>query len=243
MLLSNKFLKYFILLFVVHFFSEAANKTPKITVVSNTVQGDRPYSLTFQIAHLDTATAHQLAQQFINFQKPTLMDEGKKKLESLTNFISANKVVVSAFGITSLYCYVIYKIININALISSKDSWCNWKQEIPFDTLLASAQVELSKELMTDIQKKYSDPKKLDNYMVALVSFYNDIHKELSELNKFIKLTSWIKFFKAEKIVQLNSDLILKAQEKINKLGYIKGLFGGVSADMKRSFIKSIYPY
>lgn len=168
--------------------------------------------------------------------KETLQNVGT----TFNEFIFKYKYWLTITAATCIYCSIFYKIAHANRLLSSTDSWCNWKSDLTFAKLLSASQKDLAQELITDIQKKYMDPQNPTNFVTPMVNFVNDINNEIKELESYVKIVNSIKTVKLKTIYPIISDDKLdQAKEKINKLVYTKNIFSEWSVEFKQQQLLS----
>ncbi|MDR3646946.1 MAG: hypothetical protein P4L22_05405 [Candidatus Babeliales bacterium] len=168
--------------------------------------------------------------------KETLQQVGN----SLNDLANKYKYWLPVTAATCIYCSLFYKIAHANKLLNSTGAWCNWKSELNLSALLSLSQKDLAIELITDIQKKYSDPQNPTNFVTPMVNFINEINHEIQELENYVKIVNLIKTIKLKSIYPIISDDKLdQAKEKINKLAYIKNIFSEWSVEFKQQQLLS----
>lgn len=180
---------------------------------------------------------NQILSALQKFQNPPLQIS-KENLQTLgtkvTDFIDKYKYWTPVTTVSFIYCCLLYKIMSTNKLMSSENSWCNWKPEIEFNKLLAIPQKDLSVELINAIQKKYSDPQNPTNFVTPMVNFVNDTNEEIKNIQDYVKIAKILKKLKTTYVFPVNDEKINLAQEKINKLTYLKNIFTQWSVDFKQ---------
>ena len=73
---------------------------------------------------------------------------------NLLSLLLDNKL--KAFGVAACSCYAwaTYRIHCANKILSSHDSWCNWKSVVPLQHLALTQYQDLICQLNMDLQKK-----------------------------------------------------------------------------------------
>ncbi len=164
-----------------------------------------------------------------NFNKEKIKEEIKRQAVTFWNFtyeytkIHKGKIVVGAIGGTyltmcSLLLYFGYKIMQ-------RTTWSAWKDNIPYDMLHVIPHQELGKELLYAIQQQYQTSHNLTDFLTPLISFLQDVDRELSVLNQFLTLHIWIETLRLSLIFPHQENLLQNAEEKVQRLTYLREVF------------------
>ncbi|MBI2353294.1 hypothetical protein HYV11_03585 [Candidatus Dependentiae bacterium] len=151
----------------------------------------------------------------------------KKTHSCFFNFIENHKYATAFSLISTLYLYVNYRCYTIEKLLQSPSSWCNWKEIVSTQQLVATQQQELIYQLLNDIQKKY-----FLTYKTTICSLQNssfdqfikDIMNELTSLQQYITIKEYASALYLKKIFRFSYKKSI-IQEKINRLQFIMDLF------------------
>lgn len=151
-------------------------------------------------------------------------DSISSNLDFLLNTIIKHKkrtaafAALSCFGISWLYMH------SLQNSTFNAESWGAWKSHIPLSVLLSSPQQEVAKELILDIQKKYTSTEKLTDFISPLVQFMNTIDKEKNYLERYLFLQKWLDRLYLAKLLPHDEKAIAKAHEKVDRLLYLRQL-------------------
>ncbi len=162
---------------------------------------------------------------------------GKNHLAYLGNWALEYKFVVPLCTFVGIYGITFYKLYKLNKTIFTKDSWSNWKSEIPFEKLLSIQSKNLANDLLSDIQKRYLNQSHPNDFITPMVLFSTEIEKDIANLELYLKILKAIKFLKLVKIFPIKDDN--EAQEKLNKLIYLKNIFSNFSVELNRQRLMS----
>ena len=146
------------------------------------------------------------------------------------------------------YGYLCYIIASGNSYLAQKDSWANWRQDLTLEQLLAIPQPQFAKELVQEIQRRYTDPAAVTDIVRPLGTFMKVIEKEEEQLLWYQNAFSWLQYSKATAIIPLSTCQFAKLGEKLQRLIYFKNAFQSWAAQYqleqaaKHSAMKLIYP-
>ncbi len=160
--------------------------------------------------------------------------EGKKQITSLKDYILQNKLKITFYGLTTGYSYTLYLLNKLKNLINSTNSWAFWKSDLSMEKFLAIPQKSLTFDLIAEIQKKYCTKSNPDDAITPLILFVSEIDENIKYLNQFIKIVKIINFIKLTRFFLLNDKSLSEAQEKLNRLVYLKNLFSGFTSEFKQ---------
>ena len=72
------------------------------------------------------------------------------------------------------YLTLFYKLRKTSNLLNDQAAWCNWKNDIPLESLFSFSRIDLSQELLTAIQTKYVNHKNPTDHIAPLNNFLKD---------------------------------------------------------------------
>jgi hypothetical protein len=146
-----------------------------------------------------------------------------KKYSSLFNWFKSNKLALSGVGAASGYALIANKIAQGKTILYSNDNWTNWKNDTDLTDLLNKKSSTLQSELNQSILNKYANNDQSD-LITPVVQFVNDLEKELAALKVFCKIGKKLQFCRLTKVFLITNKEITLANEKINRLLYIKNI-------------------
>ncbi len=162
---------------------------------------------------------------------------GKKHLAYLGSWALEYKYIVPLTACAGIYGITFYKLYNLNKKIFAKDSWSNWKSEIPFEKLLSIQAKTLANDLLNDIQKRYLNQSHPNDFITPMVLFASEIEGNIINLELYLKILKALRFLKLTKIFPIKDDN--EAQEKLNKLIYLKNIFSNFSVELNKQRLLS----
>lgn len=142
----------------------------------------------------------------------------------VSDFVRNNKKMVGIGTGVGLYASLWLYISYLQRCVHSSDSWSSWKSHIPLDILLTTQQHEVARELVIDIQKKYTSAELLADFISPLVQFMNTLDKEKRSLERYLYIQKWLHRCYLHKLFPHDQKSIAKAQEKVDRLMYLKQL-------------------
>ncbi len=156
---------------------------------------------------------------------PELFDSAKKALNqnyaSFYNLLKANKLFLFGTSLSIIYLYTNYQIYLGKQVLYNPKNWTNWKSDTSFNDLINQPTNTLCRELHQSILDKYSNNNQSD-CMLPIVLFHNDLNQELAWLRALINYFNKLNQIKLTKLVWLSQQELALAQEKINRLSYLK---------------------
>lgn len=199
-----------------------------------------------QDAHSNSATAvytHQLTKQPDSTAKDSIIlnkvselwQENKKIQQQLkeqsSSFLDANKWYLLAAGLACSYGFLAYWIMNGNSYLGETCLWSSWHQELPLDQLLAIPQPQITHELITEIQRRYTDSSSIADIVKPLGIFMVKIDQEEEQIKWYQTVYSWLSYTKLNKLVPASQARFAKIPERLQRIAYYKNIFKTWAAD------------
>lgn len=144
---------------------------------------------------------------------------------STSSFLSENKWYLLAGSILSAYAYSCYLIASGNSYLANKDLWSSWRQDLTMDQLLAIPQPQFARELLQEIQRRYTDPAAITDIVRPLGMFMKMIEQEEQLLLWYQNAISWMEYIKIIKIIPLNTGTFSRISERLQRIIYFKNAF------------------
>lgn len=215
---------------ILNFFFQSTNSLTaqdKIYTLKAQKEIDKHCIINFSIgfANID-AKAIKEFQQFIESKS------GQYNVSlDLLKQINKNKFTISVISLVAIYVITLYKIIKINKIINSNETLSSFKSDVAFENLVLLDHKELLNEFLKFIQKKYCLSNNIEalSKLNILTQFSNDIDNELKVLESYVKFGNWINFLHIGLIFNLNTSYFKVAEDKINRLKYLKNIFSNAS--------------
>jgi len=136
-------------------------------------------------------------------------------------------------AVGSMYFLLLYQVIQGNSFLENSESWYCWKKGLPLQQFLEISQDELSRELILEIQRRYTDVDKPTDFITSLIAFMHDIDYEIASVKYYIKLESWLRTLRVSIVLPINRKRYSKASELLNRLTFIRSVFLNWAAHYK----------
>lgn len=192
------------------------NPNIHLTIQSNNAMQATNTSELGQAVHLPTQMP---LEYFKNAQ-----DIAKAYGQGAFTWIAHNKLKTTAFVAATSYCYVWYTLLSLNYQLSQSTRWSQWHNSLTLEELLKKPQEEVATDLLTDIQRTYTNVDRLENVIAPLIAFVHDVDTEIEQLKQVVKLHAWIDRLYIAFLFPKQADLLASAQESINRLSYLKNV-------------------
>lgn len=142
-----------------------------------------------------------------------------------SSFLNDYKWPLALGTLISVYAYICYIIASGNSYLAQKDLWSSWRHDLTLEQLLAIPQPQFAKELLQEIQRRYTDPAAVTDIVRPLSIFMKMIEQEEQQLLWYQNTFSWLQYIKATTIIPLNKTQFAKISEKLQRLIYFKNAF------------------
>ncbi|MCL4361674.1 hypothetical protein M1446_04960 [Candidatus Dependentiae bacterium] len=179
-----------------------------------------------------TVINHNSQQTTVLINGQTLPDKLEACRISLANnaqtffgYVKSNKYKFGAAGLGTLYLYNNYKLFWLERKLRDKNCWSIWKNNKNLNQLLEYTQDGLSKELMFEIQKKYTNPNAPMDFIRPLIQFAKTIDMEKKYLENYQKTCSFIKKIKISGLFIVNDNLLKSIESRTARLNYLNNIF------------------
>ncbi len=203
--------------------------TLNFTVNLNNVQEARASNSSIAIApqetHIqnDSPLLNKLAQLWIDPQTNTSLSQ--RVGSNASSFVWNNKWKLIGSFLAAGYLYMCYSLAQGKRYLAQKDLWSSWHPDLSFEELLAVPQAHLSKELLQEIQRRYTDPAAVTDLLRPLNSFLIAVEKEEEQLRSYESLYSWITYTHMDKILWPSTAPLSRIESRLQRLAYIKNVF------------------
>jgi hypothetical protein len=164
-----------------------------------------------------------------HFNKEQITEDIKKRAHTLfgfgLEFTKLHKRNLIIGTITGSYCFIVSSLLYMGYKILQRTTWSCWKDHIPYDIFQVIPHQELGRELLYAIQQRYQTSQNLTDFLTPLISFLHDVDYELALIKHFLKIHIWLKTFRLSTMFPHQEDLIQKAEEKRQRLIYLREVF------------------
>lgn len=185
-----------------------------------------------------TTHMHQIIEFFQYFSLPNV----QKKLSEIPIeqwkeitivLIKEYKYKIAFTTVLSLYLILCYNTIKGNRLLDKETCWSAFKEEYSLEDLLEIPQQELAHELLKEIQRRYTKAQNITDFITPLITFMNDIEKEMKQIKRCIQLHTWSKKLHVASLLPFNTKHYNRAPAKLQRLAYLKNIFLTWAAEYK----------
>ncbi|MDZ4150085.1 hypothetical protein [Methylicorpusculum sp.] len=169
-----------------------------------------------------------------DFKKPFTI--GTKQTKT---FIKHYKTPLIAGTVLGAYAWLCYETVRGAQYLGKANLWSSWKRAIPLTTLHETPQQEITRELLMEIQKRYTQIDKPTEFMLPLIHFLHDVDTELKNLRYYDSMNSWLTKARASYVVPFDLQRFNTTRERLARLAFVKNLFLTWAADYKLEHNKS----
>ena len=148
-------------------------------------------------------------------------------------YFIGGSVVLGGYVLTCNYC------VQANKYLERTDTWASWRPDTPVELLIAIPQQELAKELILEIQRRYSNPQNPTDFISPLIAFVQTIDEEIIKIKQYAQVYGWITRLHIQVIFPINQKQFNLLGEKYKKLIYLKNIFLSWAAEYKVSHNKN----
>lgn len=112
-------------------------------------------------------------------------------------------------------------------------AWFNWKRGVPLEQYSAMERDEIAPYLIQSIQKRYTTAHNAYDFVQPLKLFLADINNETKQLEKFIRITTWLERLHISALFGVNKVYVDQAKNNIVRLEALKRMFTGWATEQK----------
>ena len=169
------------------------------------------------------------AQSCVNFAHLTK----DMLLEQSQTFYEQYKKWFIPAGLCVVYVYVLYELTKGNQIIANHNAWAAWNDDMCLVTLAEIPEKKLYGELIVDIQKQYTDPLNPTDWVTPCIIFHEKLLEEQKILERYLRIGRWLESLKLSLIYPVNATRLEQAQEKLERLMFVRDLFFTWAANYK----------
>ena len=162
-----------------------------------------------------------------------LQERAKAGYDSLKSIISNNRKKIFFGSVAFVYLLTNYKLFSLSRSLGNTSCWSFWRSDKSLEQLFEVSQKELAKDLVLDIQKRYTNPANPIDFVRPLVYFTQDLEKEKGRLTIYCEICKIVKKLYIEKIFCINTNLLNSCDDRLKKVAFLNGLFLSCAPDCK----------
>jgi uncharacterized protein YlbG (UPF0298 family) len=163
----------------------------------------------------------------------------KEWQDKTSSFLFNKRYFLGTTAVLGGYIYTCAYIVKANKYLEKADNWINWRSDIPFDILITTPQNELAKELILEIQRRYSNAQNPTDFISPLILFIQTIDAEMDTIKNYTDVYWLITKMHVQMLLPINQKQFSTLHEKYKKLLYLKNIFLSWAAEYKVSHNKN----
>lgn len=152
----------------------------------------------------------------------TIQKEATKILQQTTNFLWNHKTEIIGSILLGASLYTLYNIWEGNNYFSCKNNWSTWKKELTNQDIALIPQADFALELMAEIQHRHLTIDRPTDFLSPVAQFIKTIDKEINQLKRYEQTYRWTSHIYLAPILPFDRKKFARAQEKIERLLYLK---------------------
>ncbi len=150
----------------------------------------------------------------------------------VTNFIINKKYSILAALVAGGYLYWCYRISQYQQFLERPESWSYWRHEESLDQFIAIPLATLEKDLILEVQRRYSNPQNPTDFITPLIRFARSIDEELLTITQCSSILETLTKLHIIALFPLHESYTQESlQERHKRLTYIKNIFLSWAAD------------
>lgn len=196
--------------------------------LQNTQNATSNNSTQVSTKHVRSKAGEKPLLQQISKLVPELSEADKEKISNFLypqTYLKRHKWFVLGGLAASMYGLLCYYTYRGNSYLGSNDLWSSWHQELPFDQLLSIPQEQIAKELLHEIQRRYSTPGSITDLIQPLSLFMVTIGQEEETIKWYQWFYSWLAYSRITKIIPFSKQQFAQTKERLQRIAYFKNIF------------------
>lgn len=142
-------------------------------------------------------------------------------------YFIGSSIMLGSYALTCNY------FIKANKYLERTDTWSSWRPDTPVDILITIPQAELARELILEIQRRYSNSQNPTDFISPLITFIQVIEAEIIMIKHYAEVYRWITKLHIQPVLFINQKQFNALGEKYKKLIYLKNIFLSWAAEYK----------
>ena len=166
--------------------------------------------------------AHNGIEQIQTFIQEHNIGQYPERLQSCAYTYLYRIVAASCIALYVSFCTHLYRARNT---ITQKYIWSTWQSEKTLTDLLKQNVDTTTKQLLLAIQTAHTNPTNPTDFLTPIVTFYTEIQKEITLLEKYHWYYALYKKTYLTKCIPFDLDAFNTLQERIDRAYYIQTVF------------------
>ena len=148
-------------------------------------------------------------------------------------FLYGQRYFIAGGAVLGCYVYMCRECARINNYLECPDSWGSWRKEYSLEMLLSMPQQQIARDLVIEIQRRYSNNGNPTDFIGPLILFCKTIDYEIVLVNRFISIYSFLVRSHLYVLFRLNIKKCAELGDTLKRLQFIKNIFLAWAADYK----------
>lgn len=149
----------------------------------------------------------------------------KDLITQISSYLWNNKYTLSALSLSGIYMYMMYTVHGIKTYLYNKEAWSAWKNDMPFEQLLAIPQDTFAQELLATIQIRYENHQNPTDFLTPLINFSHISTQEQHLVTQYHRYITWILRSPLQRILPVSDAMLTQLTERKHRIAYIKTVF------------------
>jgi len=151
-------------------------------------------------------------------------------------YVIGTSIILGGYGLACAY------FVQGNKYLERTDTWTSWHNDTSLELLISIPQAEFAKELILEIQRRYSNAQNPTDFITPLISFMQIINTEILTIKRYMTAYRWLKQLHLQNMFFINQKQFNLLDEKYKKLLYFKNIFLSWAAEYKVNHNKNRHP-
>ncbi len=194
-------------------------------------------NVTINNSSASSSESKSIAQALSYTQQWQMIQEtASAKCLTLMAYARAHSKQLITLGLAASYCTIMGTLLKAKYFLAVPTTWANWRRHKTLKDLLEQPFEITTDELLTEIHKRYINPKNPTDAITSLVRFMNDIAYEKRQLIFYSRLTSFLaKAPFLHKVFPMIRSISRETKTQQERLAYIHNLFTSWAVEQKLS--------
>lgn len=225
----KKVVKIFILLLTTSFSAAIGNTNTQQNYINNVTN----FSITTLVStQVITYVVTSVSQSYY-YLRDKISEISASFWQTFCDFVWRYKWPLVAGSVAGGYATLNAYLLSIKRNLRDPVRWFNWKKDCSLTDLYVLDQEKLSRELITEIQRRYLVPTQPTDFITPMIRFMLEISHECTILERYITLGHYLGKIKLARYTLYDWDLSRQCEEWLRRSSFIKAVFTHWMANFK----------
>ncbi|MCL5436974.1 MAG: hypothetical protein M1549_03815 [Candidatus Dependentiae bacterium] len=138
-------------------------------------------------------------------------------------------------GITAAsgYLYLVYRILAMHTYFQQPERWFNWYEQLSLEALCAYPQKELEKELVREVQRRYTAMYTPTDFITPLIKFLQALDEEERMVKSYLSIGSFVQTLRLSMLTRYDRKMAKQCKIWKQRLAFLRNTFMRWMADYK----------